>query len=109
VDTSLYTRLSDEILLLAGLSSAPVKGEAVGERLFEDMEGAINTVLEELGQGGKTKFTQDERLTAVERFMERGVFLLRGSISTAAEKLHCSEASIYRYIGTINKRKGKSS
>jgi hypothetical protein len=37
--------------------------------------------------------------------MDRGAFLIRGSVSGAAEKLRCSEASLYRYIGIVKKRK----
>lgn len=111
IDTSKYTRLSEAVLGLAGLG--PIKDiqhseESQAENFYENMEEIIKSVLQEMGIGGGSthhQLSQEERLAIIERLMEHGIFLLRGSVSSVAEKLRCSEASLYRYIAMINKRK----
>ncbi|MFP3089010.1 helix-turn-helix transcriptional regulator [Treponema sp. TIM-1] len=110
IDTSKYTQLSEAVLKLAGLGSLKdikPSEEFQAENFYENMEEIIKSVLREMGVGGQThhRLSQEERLTIIERLMEHGIFLLRGSVSSVAEKLHCSEASLYRYIAMVNKRK----
>jgi predicted transcriptional regulator YheO len=113
VDTSKYTQLSENILRLAGLSSQTIQqaAEPQTENFYENMEESIKSVLRELTvpESSKGRLSQNERLTIIERLMDRGIFLLRGSVSSVAEKLQCSEASMYRYIAMVNKRKTRSS
>jgi predicted transcriptional regulator YheO len=113
IDTSKYTQLSDAVLRLTGLG--PVSGikpseEPQIENFHENMEEIIKSVLQEMGLGDKphSRLSQEERLTVIERLIGHGIFLLRGSVSSVAEKLHCSEASMYRYIAIVNKRKARS-
>jgi predicted transcriptional regulator YheO len=109
IDISRYLDLSEGILALAGLhvESQKTDTEDRKENFIGHAELVIKSVLEEFGiaENERGAFTQEERLAIVERLMDRGAFLIRGSVSSAAEKLRCSEASLYRYIGTINKRK----
>jgi predicted transcriptional regulator YheO len=109
IDISRYLDLSEGILALAGLHAESQKTDTEGRRenFIDHAEAAIKSVLEEFGiaENERETFTQEERLAIVERLMDRGAFLVRGSVSSAAEKLRCSEASLYRYIGTVNKRK----
>jgi predicted transcriptional regulator YheO len=111
VDTSKYAQLSENILRLAGLSTQIIQQNAEPQRenFYANMEETIKSVLEELAPPEKTKgrLSQSERLTIIERLMDRGIFLLRGSVSSVAEKLRCSEASMYRYIAMVNKRKAR--
>jgi predicted transcriptional regulator YheO len=111
VDTSKYAQLSEGILRLAGLSTQLLQqtAEPQRENFYADMEETIKSVLTELAPPEKTngRLSQNERLTIIERLMDRGIFLLRGSVSSVAEKLHCSEASMYRYIALVNKRKAR--
>jgi predicted transcriptional regulator YheO len=110
IDTGKYTHLSEAILGLAGLG--PIKdiqppGESQAENFYENMEEVIKSVLREMGINDSThhRLSQEERLAIIERLIKHGIFLLRGSISSVAEKLQCSEASLYRYIAIIKKRK----
>ncbi|MDR2071693.1 MAG: PAS domain-containing protein [Treponema sp.] len=109
VDVGRYLDLSEGILALAGLHAEPAEKapEDRAGNFIDRAEAAIKSVLEEFGiaENERDSFTQEERLVIVERLMDRGAFLVRGSVSSAAEKLRCSEASLYRYIGTVNKRK----
>ncbi|MDR1352617.1 MAG: helix-turn-helix transcriptional regulator [Treponema sp.] len=109
VDVSRYINLSEGILALGGLSPESQKPAAENRKgsLIGHAEAAIKSVLEEFGiaENKRESFTAEERLAIVERLMDRGAFLIRGSVSGAAEKLRCSEASLYRYIGAVKKRK----
>jgi predicted transcriptional regulator YheO len=112
IDTSKYTQLSEAVLKLTGLE--PIQEtrpseESQAENFYNNMEEIIKSVLREMGIGGEARhrLSQEERLIITERLMEYGIFLLRGSVSSVAEKLHCSEASLYRYIATVNKRKNR--
>jgi predicted transcriptional regulator YheO len=111
IDVGKYTQLSESILRLVGLGgSAPQPSSAEGqiENFYDNMEESIKSVLNELGASEtKTRLTQEERLLIIERLMDRGIFLLRGSVGSVAQKLQCSDASLYRYIGMINKKRRK--
>ncbi len=50
------------------------------------------------------RLTQDEKMEIMEILNRKGVFLLKGSVSHVARELHSSEASIYRYLGKLNKK-----
>lgn len=47
------------------------------------------------------RLTQEERIQFITRLRERGLFRLKGSVQYTAERLNCSQASIYRYLGKI--------
>jgi len=48
------------------------------------------------------RWTPEERLEITRRLDDKGVFLIKGSIAEVAKRLHCSEATIYRYLQQIN-------
>lgn len=108
IDAGKYLQLSEAVLRLVGLHfHRAVQIPAPAENFYENMEEIIKSVLDEMGveEGGAGRFSLEKKLDIIERLMEHGVFLLRGSVSSVAEKLNCSEASMYRYIAIINKRK----
>ncbi|MDR2246661.1 MAG: helix-turn-helix domain-containing protein [Treponema sp.] len=73
------------------------------------MEEISKSVFKELqAEDASERLSQEERLAIIERLMDRGIFLLRGSVSSVAQKLRCSEASLYRYISIITKKRGKN-
>lgn len=47
------------------------------------------------------RLTSDERLQIITALAESGIFLLKGSVKDVAAGLHCSQASVYRYISQI--------
>lgn len=48
-------------------------------------------------------FSQQDRLDIVTQLEKRGLFKLKGSVPFVAEKLHCSQASVYRYLNQITR------
>lgn len=49
------------------------------------------------------RLIQEEKVTIVGKLHESGVFHVKGSVSIVAERLHCSEATVYRYLSKISK------
>lgn len=48
-----------------------------------------------------SRMTASEKTGLVRILHDRGVFRMRGAVAAAASKLHCSEATIYRYLSKI--------
>ncbi|MEG0852452.1 MAG: PAS domain-containing protein, partial [Angelakisella sp.] len=49
------------------------------------------------------RLTQDEKMHIVDAMDQKGVFMLKGAVGHVAEKLCCSQASIYRYLSKISR------
>ena len=49
------------------------------------------------------RLTQDERVEIIRQLKDNGLFQLKGAIPYVAERLFCSTASVYRYIGKIGR------
>lgn len=47
------------------------------------------------------RLTADERISIISSLEKKGVFLLKGSVQNVADNLHCSSASVYRYLSQI--------
>jgi predicted transcriptional regulator YheO len=54
------------------------------------------------------RLTQNERLDVIDILVQKGVFMLKGAVSEVAKQLHCSEPTIYRYLGKLNKDKDQT-
>lgn len=76
-----------------------------GENLPSSLGETIDTVIADtIGVGVPTdRLSQSEKLKIVERLSSKGVFLLKGAVTEVALRLHCSEASVYRYMSKKNK------
>ena len=61
---------------------------------------AINWELERMGVTPK-QLTPEKRLQVIAALEAGGLFLLKGAVKSAAASLHCSPASVYRYITQI--------
>lgn len=70
--------------------------------LEEAMENVLNEVTEHLTVP-VDRLTQDEKMQIVAQLDERGLFKLKGAVQLAAERLCCSQASMYRYISKVSK------
>jgi predicted transcriptional regulator YheO len=112
VDVSQFTRLSENILRLAGLSPLTPQPSAAGdpvENFYDNMEEIIKSVFKELKMDGISgRLSQEQRMVIIERLMDRGIFLLKGSVGSVAQKLQCSDASLYRYISMITRKRRKA-
>lgn len=58
--------------------------------LFREAAQALDLPLDRLNQ--------NERVQVISWLRERGLFQFKGAVQYAAQQLHCSQASIYRYL-----------
>ena len=82
--------------------AAPEKYRNSTEAVAAD---AINRELEQLGVTAE-RLTSEERLKIIAALEKGGIFLLKGAVKDAAAGLHCSQASVYRYLAQL-KRTGE--
>ena len=61
---------------------------------------AINRELERLGVTAD-RLTSEERRQIISSLADGGIFLLKGSVKDVAAGLHCSQASVYRYLSQV--------
>ena len=61
---------------------------------------AISRELEQLGVSAD-RLTSDERLKIITALASNGIFLFKGAVKDVAAQLHCSQASVYRYLSQI--------
>ncbi|WP_125115339.1 helix-turn-helix transcriptional regulator [Agathobaculum sp. Marseille-P7918] len=66
---------------------------------------AGDAVGRELARLGVTadRLTPDERIQIIASLETGGIFLLKGAVKDVADALHCSQASVYRYLSQIKK------
>lgn len=121
-DDSRYQAASENILRLCHPDafvqehcqpgSAQSSGDAVRAvpATTESFHNSIDAVAgdavgRELAQLGVTadRLTPDERIQIISSLEAGGIFLLKGAVKDVADALHCSQASVYRYLSQIKK------
>ena len=68
---------------------------------------AINRELERLGVTAD-RLTSEERLKIIGALEANGIFLLKGAVKDVAAGLHCSQASVYRYLSQVKNGSAES-
>lgn len=125
IDVSCHQRLLDELQSLfrteapAGTENTPrpTNGNGNGNGLGGDDAGyqevfpssvvdMIDIIAEKkIGGVATARLMPDEKIAVVEELFGQGVFMFKGSIPAAAERLQISEATVYRYLSKIKRRK----
>ena len=90
-------------VVLTGIN-LPAYGKELGLHLCDAVEAAceapgIQRV--RLGSLEPEQLTPEKRLQVITALEAGGLFLLKGAVKSAADSLHCSPASVYRYITQI--------
>lgn len=49
------------------------------------------------------RLTPDERIQIITQLETDGIFLLKGAVKDVADALHCSQASVYRYLSQLKR------
>lgn len=115
-DDSRYRDISDRVLGLCHPdafvadvlppqgSAAPRPVRPAPEKFRNSTEAvavdAINRELEHLGVTAD-RLTSEERLRIISVLEADGIFLLKGAVKDVAAGLHCSQASVYRYLSQL--------
>ena len=53
------------------------------------------------------RMTPQEKIDIVDRLNRSGIFIVKGAVSNVAQAIGCSEATVYRYLANLNKKKLK--
>ncbi|MDO4271131.1 MAG: PAS domain-containing protein [Eubacteriales bacterium] len=118
-DDSRYQALSGDILqlchpdgfVLSNFNADPPSGGAhAAAATTESFHNSIDAVagdavsreLTRLGVSAD-RLTPDERVQIIASLEAGGIFLLKGAVKDVADALHCSQASVYRYLSQIKK------
>lgn len=118
IDDSSYVEISRMLLALGGVPMEPKESGAgpdsrsmEPESFYEDVEDITQTVIAEYFSGKNEvpteRLNQAEKMDIVRRLEEKGVFMVKGSVSKVAGKLSMSDASMYRYLSKIEKEKAE--
>jgi len=67
-------------------------------------DDAFRTVMNTTGISSD-RLTQEEKMKIIQLLDERGVFMLKGATQAVAQRLSCSQATMYRYLSKINQEK----
>jgi len=87
----------DPAIVKAEPKPAPEKFRNSSEAVAVD---AINKELEQMGVAAD-RLTSEERLRIIAALEAGGIFLFKGAVKDVAAGLHCSQASVYRYLSQI--------
>ena len=105
------TRLSQQIAFLQSFLPVQENSE-LSQRAKDEAEPAHVAVMIEnlmdgiLGEGGGAGLTREERIEKV-RFMDsKGIFIAKGSVEKAAEKLGVNKVTIYSYLDEVRGKRG---
>ena len=115
-DDSRYRELSERVLQLCHpnvfvetqLTPPPTPAPAGSESFHNSIDAvAADAITQELQRLGVTadRLTPDERLCIISSLAEDGIFLLKGAVKDVAAALHCSQASVYRYLSQVRGKK----
>lgn len=87
--------------------SVPLKPERFGNSTEAVTADAIERELAHLGVT-PDRLTSEERLRIISVLDADGIFLLKGAVKDVAEGLHCSQASVYRYLSRLKNDSGET-
>lgn len=104
IDVSKYVEARDLLDSFIGSSSQLEKkedSENFSEKFTSSIEELINSIIENHISNSAIhpkRMTAAERKEITKKLDNKGVFLLKNSVSKVAEKLYTSEATVYRYL-----------
>jgi len=88
--------------MISAAAEAPVSAPAEAEEHFHnDVIGIMDALFDDAAKNitiPLDRMTQEERTQFISQLYERGIFRFKGAVQYSAERLGCSQASIYRYL-----------
>ena len=113
-DDTRYRAISSQLLGLChpdafftppgGAETERLPGRAAPERFADSTDAVVgDAVARELERLGVTaeRLTAEERVEVIAALEAGGIFLIKGAVRDVAEKLCCSQASVYRYLSKM--------
>ena len=102
------TKLAQSLDFLKSLlPPEPKKREAAASGQSEHVSVMIENLMDNILGGADTKrLSRDGRLEKIRFMDEKGLFLMKGSIEKAAEKLGVGKVTIYSYLDEVRGKRG---
>ena len=105
LDTTKLTQSLD--FLKALLPPAPKKQESPEASKDEHVSVMIENLMDNiLGDADAQSLPREERLEKIRFMDEKGLFLMKGSVEKAAEKLGVGKVTIYSYLDEVRGKRG---
>lgn len=102
----LFTQLKSTIEKMENFNPRKPKKGVMQEEVFAtDMSSLMDSIYEEAAAkipAPTERLTQNEKLQLISRLKDQGLFQLKGAVPYVAQKLSCSTASVYRYLGELD-------
>lgn len=79
-------------------------GDTGGDTIHNDVSSLMHAIFAQAAQNMEApvnRLNQEERVLFLARLKESGMFRLRGAVQYIAQKLECSQASVYRYLSKL--------
>lgn len=111
-DVSKYQQAAEllqQLAFMPTLSAEKQSSEEV-ERFQSSPKDVIMAIIDDVTQTvgvNPDRLTANEKIEIVRRLNEEGFFLIKGAVSQIAGILGSSEATVYRYLSTVNKQKSE--
>lgn len=119
IDVTRHQRLADELRKLIEGESPTAMDNVDGEdearsgaesgyhEIFPASVSDMIDIIVKQKMGGvpAARLTTEEKTAVVDELSGQGVFMLKGSIPAAAERLGISEATVYRYLSKLKRQK----
>jgi len=90
----------------AGTKDPADSGDSSEQEIFyNSIASATEAALSSLMNSSELpadRLTKEERLKIIQLLDQKGTFTLKGAVPVVAQKLSCSQASIYRYLSKIH-------
>lgn len=89
---------------MSRLEGKPKQVAPIPESFYNSIDAvAADAIARELQLLGITaeRLTAAERIHIISELESSGIFLLKGAVKDVADALHCSQASVYRYLSQV--------
>ncbi|MGE4277618.1 MAG: transcriptional regulator [Lawsonibacter sp.] len=114
-DDSRYRDLSEKVFSLCHPDEYAAKNIAISatesveqETFYNNISAATEDAFLAVTSNANIptdRLTQAEKLEIIQLLDKKGVFMLKGAIPMVANRLSCSQASVYRYLSKIHQEK----
>ena len=90
--------------LISGVQEQKNENQFLNSMDLSVTDFAINAINEEIEKYGveSSRLSADEKLQIVKKLDNKGIFLVKGSITELAKIFNTTETTIYRYINRIS-------
>ena len=109
-DADVYRKVAKDVLKLANLTfeiesiDKKTEQEQPVEKLHDSIIHTIYTVIDRDILESGARLSPDQKIMAISKLKDLGVFEIKGTISEVADIMGMSESSVYRYLQMVSRK-----